>query len=149
MSRPPKVEIRWIRSREHTDVAMLQRRAYHSYTSVEAVDEFSRHANHIPKVLLVDNKVIGCNFYALHSKFILIHWLKVAEEQQGLGYEVQMINELKRELANLHRCLIAVILREDDLASQLLFKKCGFKWCRTFKYHNESQDYYVLKFEAT
>jgi [ribosomal protein S18]-alanine N-acetyltransferase len=96
-----------------------------------------------------DDEVIGYMIYELHK--VRLHLLAiVADPKKNINYILQsLINKLKSKLSSHRRKLITIIVRETELALQLVLKAEGFFAFKVLKEHyvDTNEDGYIFTFE--
>ncbi len=143
-----KVKIRQVDEGEIELLPELQPNIVGDSLDADTIYDFMAAANCMPHVLLVNQTLTGYNFYVLHNKVAMIEWLAVLPSADQWVHAKRMIQEVQRSMPVLRRRIIGVVLREDNLPAQVLFRECGFVWCRTVQRPDSPSDYYVMKYEA-
>jgi len=101
-------------------------------------------------VMTVGNEVVGYLAYFPAKKLIVIDELGVSPIHWRNGYATYMIRRLQRIVAvTEHEPFgfkgIGVKVAEKNLAAQLLFRRCGFKWVKTICHDLPGHDTYAMQ----
>jgi len=147
--------IRWLDAKagkepESVQVSkLLQRVCGDNVWPVTKIQKFMQNSKHIPKVMVLDDQVIGCLLYTMCTDHITVNALAVAPEHQRKGYGTLLANHIKLVLSKCkHRHAVFMILHETDVDMQLFLKKMGFVWTQTL-FKNTPNEAYIFKYEST
>lgn len=145
-----RVKIRWLDDDKPTDPepvhvsAISQRCLGLEGLSPKFVRQFADSTDHIPKVILCGDKVVGYIFYVLYRHVIIVESFAIDPDHQRQGYGKRLLRHLIQALPGLRRRIIAIEIPERALAAQLCLKSVGFRWDRTLK--RGGREVYVMKY---
>lgn len=149
--RPKTTEkIRWIddagKNPEPVQVASISQKCFGAggWTAKE-VRQFMNRTDHIPKVILRNNKVVGYVFYVLHQRVVEIRQLAVDPEYRRQGLGKQLVQHLLQALPSLRRRVVAIEVPEHHLEAQVFLRDLGFRWFRTLR-KGTTTEAYLMKF---
>lgn len=102
-------------------------------------------------VLELKEQVIGYYIYSLQKTKIEIINIAVDRLYRNKGVASQIVKNITDRLELFDLKYVSVTVAEHNLPAQLFFKKCGFKYIKTFKNHYEdySGDAYLLSFKKS
>lgn len=103
------------------------------------------------RVMTVENKVVGYLSYFFGRKTCVIDEIGVDPNHRRKRYATDMVTRMQVEL-NASRSdpfgmkQIGVKVGEKNLAAQLMFRKCGFRWIKTIPQTRPGFDLYAMQY---
>ena len=125
------VHIRWIISRDRSEVLAIERQSFgpEAWGQGELVD-FLKQRHCIGMVAERGEKVVGFMIYELHKSKLVLTRFAVAKEYRRQGVGTLMITKLVDKLAPDRRKRIVVEVPDTNLQAQLFFAHRGFRAVR-------------------
>ena len=140
--------VRWMIRRDMPEVLEIERQSFEFSWTEEEFLKCLRQRTCIGMVVERQECVVGFMVYELWKSQLHVLSFAVAPWARRQGAGSQMINRLVDKLANGRRQEITLEVRETNLASQLFFKRLGFKATSVIRGHYErtAEDAYVMAY---
>lgn len=141
------LKIRWIEGDAAVAAAEVSQVLGCDAWTPERFLEFAAIRDHTPWIGLAGGRVVACLAFSRETDRLLrIHVLAGLVGPQG-RYDELMLRHLVGYLPRTRRTAIAVYVRENDLATQLFYRREKFQWVKTVANHFEDgESAYLLRY---
>lgn len=142
--------IRWLIRRDMREVLHIQQGSFEFSWTEEDFLKALRQRNCIGMVCEFKEKIVGFMIYSLHKH--KLHILNFAVDPDHLREDIgtTMFKKLESKLSVNRRTMIALEVRETNLAAQLFFREMGFRATDTYRgyYEGTSESAYHMEFRV-
>ncbi len=142
------IHVRWMIRRDMLEVSAIEQEAFEFPWSEEDFTRCLRQRNCIGMVAEIADSVVAFMIYELHRSRLHILNFAVLRSHRRLGIGTHMMEKLVGKLTPDRRGLIALEVRETNLAAQLFFRSLGFRATAVLKdfYQDTTEDAYMMQY---
>lgn len=141
-----EVYLRYMIRRDLPDAIAIEEQCFACpWTEAEFIKHL-RQRNNIAMVAEINDRVVAYVLYELWRGKLTIVNLAVSPQFQRKGVGSELVRRLLDKLSYERRCLIDLVVSEDDLVAQLFFKSLNFRAERVIQnaFENSGRDGYLM-----
>ena len=126
-TRRADVHVRWLINRDMPEVMEIENTSFPYCWNREDFRNALRQRNYIASVAEVAEKVVGFCVYSLHAGRIEVENIAVHPDYRRQGVGASLVAKIASKLTPRRRNLVRVAANEENTASHLFWKACGFR----------------------